>query len=105
MTPQYDIEDTSKALHSDGSWHILHRDTWSDTFKYYKYTHDSIIYHHCRNHWKQHKNSTVWVPSVQYRVDEAEMSIPCQNCGETCPEGLQGLWKLHNFNSIQSDPL
>lgn len=104
MTPRYDIEDTSKALHSDGAWHIFHRDTWAEKFKNYDYPHDSVIYHECRNEWRQYDNSNVWVKAVQYRVTVAELNIPCSHCKEVCPEALQGLWKLHNFNSIQSDP-
>ena len=96
-------EDTSKALFSEGSWHIMHKDIWQNKYfeLYYKY--DSVIFHQCRNHWKKHEDSDVWVPSVQYRITVAELNIPCSHCKEVCPEGLQGLWKLHNYNSIQSD--
>lgn len=104
MTLSFDIEDTSKALYSDGSWHLMHKDLWNDHFKHYRYPHQSVIYHQCRNHWKKHEDSEIVIPPVQYRISLAEMNIPCSSCGEVCPEGLQGLWKLHNFNSIQSDP-
>lgn len=105
MTPDADIEDTSKALHSDGSWHLMHRDTWQNHFALYDYPHMSVIYHQCHNYWKQQDNSTVWTPAVQYRIDVAELNVACNHCGERCPEALQGLWILHNYDSIQSDPI
>ena len=103
MTRTSNIEDTSKALYSDGNWFIMPKSLWHDKFVDYDYPHDSIIYHQCGNHWKQHKDSEIYVPPVQYRVSLAELNIPCRDCGEVCPEGLQGLWTLHNYNSIQSD--
>ena len=105
MTPDTDIEDTSKALYSEGSWHIMHKDTWVDKFFSYDYPHMSVIYHQCRNHWLQNKGSIVCTPAVHYRIDPAELDIACGHCGETCPEGLQGLWLLHNYDSLQSDPI
>ena len=104
MTPPHDIIDTSKALHSEGDWHIMPKELWADKLVDYDYPHDSVIYHQCRNYWEQKKDSELWIPPVQYRVSQAELGIPCGHCKEACPEGLQGLWTLHNFNSIQSDP-
>ena len=104
MTPNSDIEDTSKALHSDGSWHLMPKDTWEIYSTPYDYPHQSVIYHQCRNYWKRKEFGQVWVPAVQYRIDVAELTIPCGHCDEVCPEGLQALWMLHNYDSIQSDP-
>ena len=105
MTLPPDNEDTSKALYSDGSWYILHSDAWANTISGMKYPHQSVIYHQCRNHWKQLANSQIYTPPVQYRVSVAELNIPCRSCYEICPEALQGLWILHNFDSIQSTTL
>ena len=103
MTLLSAIEDTSKALFSDGSWYIVKKTKVHDYFVSAGYPYDSIVYHQCRNHWKLHKESEIYIPLVQYRLSAAELDIPCSSCGETCPEALQGLWKLHNFDSIQSD--
>jgi len=105
MTHPEDIKDTSKALFSEGAWHIMPGDLYSDKFVAYDYPHDSIIYHQCRNYWEKNKNSEIWIPPVVYRVSLAEMNIPCSSCGEVCPEGLQGLWTLHNYNSLQQKDL
>ena len=105
MTPDPDIVDTSKALFSEGAWYIMGGETWTDRFASFSYPHRSVVYHQCRNHWKKQKNSDIWTPAAQYRIDGSELNIPCNHCGERCPEGLQGLWTLHNFDSIQSDPL
>ena len=103
MTPRSDIEDTSKALYSDGNWYMMPKSLWASG-QNYDYPHDSVIYHQCRNHWLQQDKMALWTPPVLYRVELAEMEIPCGDCHEVCPEGLQGLWTLHNFNSLQSDP-
>ncbi len=103
MTPVIDIEDTSKALHSDGDWHIMPKSVWHDRFVDYDYPHQSIVYHQCRNYWQMQGDDHIVVPPVQYRVSQHELNIPCGHCKQTCPEGLQGLWTLHNFNSLQSD--
>ncbi len=100
MTPPSNIEDTSKALFSEGSWFIMPKTLWANMFKNYDYPHDSVIYHECRNHGNQYDKMAVWTPPVRYRVDLSEMAIPCGSCHEVCPEGLQGLWTLHNFNSL-----
>ena len=104
MTLPEPYEDTSKALFSDGCWYIMPRGTWTELIGYGDYPHKSVVYHQCRNHWKQHGNDGIWVSAVQYRISVNELSIACAHCGEVCPEPLQGLWKLHNFDSIQSDP-
>lgn len=101
MTPRSDVEDTSKALHSDGSWYILPTASWMEKIEYYDYPHASVIYHQCRNHWQKHNKSEIWVPPVSYRISLSEMNIPCSSCFEVCPEGLQGLWQLHNYDSLQ----
>ena len=103
MTLPFDIENTEKALFSDGDWHIMPREIWNQKFVTYDYPHQSVIYHECRNHGKNIGNSQIVVPPVQYRVSVHELNISCGSCHETCPEGLQGLWTLHNFNSLQSD--
>ena len=102
MTLPLDVEDTSKALFSDGSWYILHSDAWTNTISGMDYSHQSVIYHKCRNPWKKQTDSSFWTASVQYRVSVSELGIPCGSCDEVCPEALQGLWKLHNYDSIQS---
>ena len=103
MTLPIDIENTEKALFSDGSWHIMPKELWHEKFESYDYPHQSVIYHQCRNYWEKHGDSKLWFPPVQYRVSVHELNIPCASCHETCPEGLQGLWKLHNYDSLQSE--
>jgi hypothetical protein len=102
MTTEWEICDTSKALHSEGQWHIMHRDYYGDRFFTLDYPYHSVIYHHCRNEWSQKGNHEMWTPPVHYRIDVEEMRIPCTNCKETCPTALVGLWTLHNFDIIQS---
>lgn len=102
MTVNHNLEDKTKALHSDGEWYIMSKEYYGDQFFAADYPFKSIIYHECRNHWKQHKDYVIWTPDVHYRVDIHEMTIPCTTCHSTCPEALVALWTLHNFDEIQA---
>ena len=104
MTSENFIVDTSQALHTDGSWHIMDKRVFTNAFDHHSYEYNSVIYHHCRNEWEVKKDSAIYLPPVRYRITEDELNIPCSACKESCPERLQGLWKLHNFDIIQSSP-
>ena len=100
MTVNAVLADTKKALYSEGSWHLMEvRDKYvADDFP-----HASILYHQCSNYFKQEGKSKVWIPAILYRIDVHELTIPCRDCGSVCPESLQGLWTLHNFDTVQSE--
>lgn len=40
----------------------------------------------------------------RYLVWESVIEMPCAGCGKIPPEDILGLWRLHNFDWIQSNP-
>ena len=97
--------DITKAVYQDGTWYIIpNRYCW----KYQGATSFiSRVFHVCSKTWspktfldidgveKKHA-----LPYTCSRLRPKHMQLPCKNCGETPPEGLVGLWTLHNWDYL-----
>ena len=97
--------DIRQAVHQEGSWYII---PVKYCYFYFGTTpFASHVFHVCTKSWLLKSNPDergVEKPSVSpytcHRIWQADMSIACNYCGETPPEGLVGLWSLHNFDSL-----
>lgn len=72
-------------LHEDGAWR-LYRVTYTQPPQVRSY-----IGHMCPDRMK-----SVWRWSI------ANMDLPCPECGETPPDEMVGLYKLHNWDYLRS---
>jgi hypothetical protein len=81
-------------LHKEGNWYILGKGHCGDDMS--PYPHESLIWHQCQ---------VAHGPALSeytgcWRVRGASLGMPCGVCWEVCPEGLQGLWRLHNWETL-----
>ena len=74
-----DLTNFGKLLHKDGLWSLY---SFDDTL--------SIMFHLCRGHGHIQRNSPVDPNTGR-----------CSACTRDAPDGIQGLWKLHNWERIQ----
>ncbi len=90
-----------EILHTDGEWHLVV--TSSDICEVVGWVVncDSVVYHLCSKAAEPNENTNLWGLAIQYRITSHELGIPCHVCHETVPEGLRGLWMLHNYDSIR----
>ena len=77
-------------LYREGSWYILDTDQCGEDMK--PYPHQSLIWHQCPLGTDNYKG--------MWRVSNKNMGLPCGVCQEVCPEGLQALWRFHNWETL-----
>lgn len=102
MTPDSPCEDPSRALHTDGYWHIIVKSKAIEEIVGWVMHVSSVVYHNCPKSSSYNDKQNLWTLPVQYRISSTEMDIQCMACHEDVPESIRGLWMLHNFDSIQS---
>jgi hypothetical protein len=76
-------------LHKEGNWYLLNENQCHGGMQ--PYPHQSLIWHECPRAEDD---------GGMYRLCERLMDVPCGWCGETCPSGLAGLWRMHNWESL-----
>ena len=77
-------------LYKEGSWFILGKDQCGPDMQ--TYPHQSLIWHQCPQFTDDYKG--VW------RLSANNLFVPCGVCKEVCPDGLAGLWQMHNWETL-----
>lgn len=77
----------------EGSWYLLLKTQCSVEMQ--AYPHTSLIWHSCSANYPQLPGGYQGC----WRVSHRWLGEPCGACGEICPEAIQGLWKMHNWET------
>lgn len=99
--------DTSKALHSDGNWHVIPvrpEDVWVHPAALRI---DSVVLHVCSKSWSvksipdERGVERMHVqPYVVHRYRSVDLNAECCHCSERPPESVVCLWILHNWDYL-----
>jgi len=86
------IEDLyATVLHREGDWYLLDRKSVGNGLFLMNYL-SSVIWHECPikiDSW-----------NGMWRLVVKTLNLPCPQCGDVCPEEIQGLWLLHNWDAL-----
>lgn len=105
---RYDY-DADKILHSAGEWSLRKAPATDNIGREVRWK--SYIYHNVekqilqQNPWvagKPPEPKTYWKKVACRHADIPLLSNQCTKCRNTIPDGLVALWKLHNYEALQS---
>ena len=77
-------------LYKEGNWFILDKDQCGK--RMHTYPHNSLIWHQCPAATDEYKGC--------WRLGGVSLNMPCGVCQEVCPDGLQALWRFHNWDTM-----
>ena len=77
-------------LHKEGNWYMLDKNQCHSDMQ--PYPHQSLIWHQCPE--ANHGYEGMW------RLSLKSLFLPCGACEEVIPDGLAGLWQMHNWETL-----
>ncbi len=101
-----DITDITKAVMSEGPWHIVPTGYVTD---WVGFDRESVIVHACPE-WEKgfgesvkEKYTNFSVAHLSYWTTLWSLNAPCEQCDMRPPEAIAGLWTLHNFDAFAGE--
>ena len=101
-----DITDITKAVMSEGPWHIVPTGYVTD---WVGFDRESVIVHACPE-WERPEEDRVGLPDppgswdiLTYWTTLWSLNAPCERCNMRPPEAIAGLWTLHNFDAFAGE--
>jgi hypothetical protein len=96
--------DIRQALHQDGNWYLI---PTKYCYQYLERPQPSMLFHICAKSWvcksspdeRGVEGMSVY-PYTLHRMNQSEMGYKCEHCHELPPEGLVGVWTLHNWDYL-----